>query len=76
MNIDGASKGNLGIATGGGVLRGDHGEWLQGFTENFGICTPVKAKLKAVVCGLRMVRELGFQKIWLQADSMIIVGML
>jgi len=76
LNTDGGSRGNPGIANAGGILRGDRGEWLQGFTENFGICTAVKVELKAVLCGLRMVRKLGFQKIWLEADSMIIVGML
>jgi len=75
LNTDGASKGNPGVVV-GGVIRGDRGEWIQGFSENFGVCTSMKAELKAVLCGLCMARELGRKKIWLQADSMVIVGML
>ncbi|KAJ8430141.1 hypothetical protein Cgig2_026759 [Carnegiea gigantea] len=46
LNTDKASKGNSGVAAGGGVIRGDRGEWIQGSSENFGICTSVKMELK------------------------------
>lgn len=36
MNIDGASHGNPGPATAGGVIRGGNGEWLGGFALHFG----------------------------------------
>lgn len=58
------------------VLRGARGEWIQGLTEHFGICTSVKAKPRAALCGLKMARELGLKKVWLWADSMVVVGML
>ena len=73
LNTDGASKGNSGTAASGVVVRGDRGEWVEGFCENFGICTSVKA-LKAVLWGLKMVHSLGLKKAWVQVDSMIIVG--
>ena len=76
LNTDKASKGNSGVAVGGGVIRGDRGEWIQGSNENFGICTSVKMELKVVLRGLHMVREIGLRGIWLQSDSMIIGGML
>ena len=59
----------------GGVLPGDHGEWIKGFIENFEKCTSVKAELRAALRGLKMARDLGLTKIWLRADSMIVVGM-
>ena len=74
LNTDGASKGNPGVAAEGGILRGPRGEWICGFSKNFGACTAVKVELKAVLRGLRMARDLGVQKVWLQADSMVIVG--
>ena len=48
LNTDGASKGNLRRAGGGGVLRGDKGEWICGFGESMGTCTAMKAEIKAV----------------------------
>ncbi|KAJ8451425.1 hypothetical protein Cgig2_017816 [Carnegiea gigantea] len=60
----------------GGILRGDRGEWIKGFAENFGDCTSVKAELKAALRGLRMAWALGLKKIWLRVDSVIVVGML
>ncbi|KAJ8436883.1 hypothetical protein Cgig2_004378 [Carnegiea gigantea] len=71
-----ATLGNLGIASRDDVLRGDHGEWIKGFTENFEKCTSVKVELRATLRGLKMVRDLGVKKIWLRVDSMIMVGML
>ena len=32
LNTDGAAKGNPGTARGGGVIRGDTGEWIIGFS--------------------------------------------
>ena len=74
--IDGASKGNPETTAGGGVIRGDRGEWIRGFTENFRKCTPVKPKLRVLLHGFRMGRGTGLKKIWFRADSMIVVGML
>ena len=76
LNTDGASKGNPGVASGGGVLRGHRGDWIKGFTEHFRTCTSVKTELRAALRSLRMARELGMRKVWLRVDSMIVVGML
>ena len=64
------------MASGGGVLRGHRGDWIKGFTEHFGTCTSIKAKLRAMLRGLKMARELGLRKVLLRADFMIFVGML
>ena len=45
LNTDGVSKGNLGTAAGGDVIRG---EWLSGFTENVGTYKLVKAEVGAL----------------------------
>ena len=76
LNTNGASKGNPGMAAGGGVLLGDRGEWVRGFSENFGVSTLIKVSLKVASRGLRMCRTLGFRKVWLQLDSLLIVGMI
>jgi len=36
LNTDGTARGNPGQAGAGGVIRGDRGEWIAGFSENLG----------------------------------------
>ena len=38
LNTDGCSKANPGLASGGGLLRDEDGEWIKGFAYNIGIC--------------------------------------
>ena len=38
LNTDGCSKGNPGIAGGGGVIRDSLGRWLGGFLVHIGTC--------------------------------------
>ena len=49
LNTDGAAKGNPGRAGAGGVLRGERGEWILGFAENLGVCSSVKAEVRAIL---------------------------
>ena len=44
--------------------------------EKMGACSSVKAKIKAASRGLRLARKLGFTKVWLKLDSLIVAGML
>ena len=74
--MDGATKGNPGPATVGGVLCGHKGEWLMGFTKNLGICSSMKAKIRAVLREFKIVKEQGISKLWIQLDSKVLVEML
>jgi len=76
LNTDGASKGNSGKAGGGGVFRGWKGEWLGGFAEGMGICSSVRAELRAVLQGLLVAKDKEFTKLMVKVDSMLVVGML
>ena len=76
LNTDGASRGNPGRAGVGGVLRGDRGEWLGGFSENLGQCFSMKAELWANLRGLRLAAAQKYRKVWIQTDSSVVVGML
>ena len=76
LNTDGASKGVSGRAGAGGVVRGDHGEWIVGFSEQLGVCSAIQAELRAVLRGLRIAREMGLRKLWIQVDSMVVVTLL
>jgi len=69
LNTNGASKRKPGC---GRVITGFMGEWIKGFSENFGVCISVKVTLRK----LRVVYLLGIRKPWFQKDIMIIVEML
>ena len=43
LNIDGAVSGNPARAGAGGVIRGEDGEWILGFSEKVGQCSVTKA---------------------------------
>lgn len=52
LNTDGASRGNPGLASAGGVLRDGSGVWRGGFALNIGICSAPLAELWGVYYGL------------------------
>ena len=76
LNTDGASKGNPGTAGGGGVIRGDRGEWICGFGEAMGICSSMKAEIKAVLRGLKLAFQMNIDQLWVQVDSATLAGLL
>jgi len=45
LNTDGAVKGNPGSIGAGGVIRGEKGEWIVGFSEYLGYCSATKAEI-------------------------------
>ena len=76
LNMDGASRQNPDLAGCGGVFRGGKGEWLGGFAEKLGICSSVRAELRAVLRRLLLARDKGFKKIIIFVDSIMVMGML
>ncbi|KAL0427613.1 UNVERIFIED_CONTAM: putative ribonuclease H protein [Sesamum latifolium] len=54
LNSDGASKGNPGIAGGGGILRDNNGRGIFAFQLFFGTTTSTFAELAALVRGLSL----------------------
>lgn len=57
LNTDGASHGNPGLATAGGVLRSGEGRLIGGFSLNIGRCTAPLAELWGVYYGLYIAWE-------------------
>lgn len=76
LNTDGASHGNPGMATAGGVLRRHDGLWMGGFALNIGICTAPLAELWGVYYGLYIVLENKITCLELEVDSEMVVGFL
>lgn len=74
MNTDGASRGNPGLAGGGGIIR-DHSCVLQyAFSANFGSCTTFRAEIKALEIGLDLAIRMGVKKIMIQMDNVAAVS--
>ena len=76
LKKDGAAKGNPGRAGAGGVIRGDRGNWIVGFSEHLGHCSSMKAEIRAVFRGLQLAKEENLHKVWIRTDSLVVVGML
>ncbi|KAG7568097.1 Ribonuclease H domain [Arabidopsis thaliana x Arabidopsis arenosa] len=76
LNTDGASRGNPGLATTGGVLRDEAGEYCGGFAVNIGKCTAPLAELWGVYYGLYIAWEKQITQVELEVDSELVVGFL
>ncbi|KAG7566501.1 Reverse transcriptase domain [Arabidopsis suecica] len=76
INTDGASHGNPGLATAGGVLRDSEGNWCGGFALNIGRCSAPMAELWGVYYGLYLAWERRVQRVELEVDSEIVVEFL
>lgn len=68
LNTDGAFK--YGIAAGGGILRNHIGEHISNFYNNYGTGSIIIAESKAILDGLSICKELGYNKIQIQTDSL------
>ncbi|KAK9136201.1 hypothetical protein Syun_015531 [Stephania yunnanensis] len=69
LNVDGASKGNPGPASFGGVMRDERGCWLFGYMGHIGTASSTVAELWAIREGLKLAWQRGFRKILLESDS-------
>ncbi|KAF5189663.1 hypothetical protein FRX31_020749 [Thalictrum thalictroides] len=69
VNTDGASKGNPGIAGWGAVLRKDDGALVGVSIGGLGVETCFIAETTAIIEGIIMAAEMGWQNIWVEADS-------
>jgi ribonuclease HI len=72
-NIDGASCGNPGNASCGGIFRDSNANFIYAFSEPLGVASSYYAEL----CGAMQAIEIAFQKgwsnIWLETNSTLVV---
>ncbi|KAL6216861.1 hypothetical protein ACLB2K_010079 [Fragaria x ananassa] len=73
LNIDGLAKGNPGLAACGGVFRDYQGHFIGGFTTPIGHHNAFFSELLAVIIGIELAFQLGWQHVWLECDSMSVV---
>ncbi|KAG7552028.1 Reverse transcriptase domain [Arabidopsis thaliana x Arabidopsis arenosa] len=76
LNTDGASHGNPGMATAGGVLRNEEGGWCGGFALNIGRYSAPLAELWGVYYGLYIAWEQGITRLELEVNSKMVVDFL
>ncbi|KAK7306677.1 hypothetical protein VNO77_44629 [Canavalia gladiata] len=65
-----------GHAVCGGVIRGDCGEWLVGFTKSLELCPEVVAEIWGIYHGLLKAWDLQFQRVIIETDSVTAVQLL
>lgn len=76
LNTDGASRGIHGLATVGGVLKDEYGEWKGGFAVNVGICSASLAELWGMYYGLCIAWDYGIRRLEGEVDFASVVDFL
>lgn len=72
LNKDGARKYNNSAGC-GGILRNHKGEWKGGFSNNVGNCSALLTEFWGVLEGLKTTQLLGYRKVEINCDSIVVV---
>ncbi|CAI9765398.1 unnamed protein product [Fraxinus pennsylvanica] len=76
LNVDGSCVGNPGPCGGGGVIRDHYGNLVAGLCVKYGYGSNNEAELRAVITGVELFKELGFQRVDIRFDSAVMVNWL
>lgn len=76
LNSDGSSRGNPGVASSGGLIRNERGEWICGFARRIRITTSFAAELWGLREGLLQCLSLNLSSVLLELDAKSIVDLL
>ena len=76
MNLDGSVLGNPRQAGGGGLIRNDKGEWVQGYARETGCKTSVATELWALRDGIRLCIALKIPTVVFELDAKLVVDLL
>ncbi|GAU22346.1 hypothetical protein TSUD_106740 [Trifolium subterraneum] len=72
-NIDGAAKGNPGIAACGGVFRNSDANFIFCFAEPLGFASSYQAELCAAITAIEIAHTRNWHNLWLETDSTLVV---
>ena len=75
LSVDGAARGNPGVAGAGVVLEAADGA-IRRFGEYLGVATNNVAEYRALIIGMQKAAELGVRKLKVRSDSELIVKQL
>ncbi|KAG2411275.1 hypothetical protein I3760_Q015100 [Carya illinoinensis] len=73
LNVDGGARNNPGEAGGGGIIRDSRGRCIAGFAHNYGIASNTVAECRALLDGLRLCKQLKFQNVLVESDSLVVM---
>jgi len=71
-NIDGASIGNPGPASCGGIFRNKNANFHGAFAYNLGNSNSLVAELNGAMFAIEMAHQRGWRYIWLETDFMLV----
>ncbi|CAN1165940.1 Putative ribonuclease H protein At1g65750 [Linum perenne] len=76
LNFDGSCKGENGVSSIGGVIRNHKSEFMLAYAEPICSKTSTLAEMAALQRGLELVRENGWNKVWLEGDAKSIMDII
>ena len=76
LNIDGSALGNLGVASGGGLICDHNGDWIARFSRALGSTNSIIAKLLALRDGLTLAKELCLNSLIVEMDALSVVQLM
>ena len=71
-NIDGASIGNLGISSCGGIFRNSNFDFLGAFASNLGLNNSLNAELTGAMFAIEIAYQKNWRYLWIEPDSMLV----
>ena len=74
--MDGSSLGNPGLASGGGLIWNENGEWVEGYAKAIGITKSVAVELWALRDGIRLCIVLKLPIVEIELDSKLVVELM
>jgi ribonuclease HI len=72
-NIDGASKGNPGLSSCGGIFRNNNVDFLLGFAEPLGFASSYLAELQGALRAIEVAHQMNWKNLWIETDSVLVV---
>ena len=75
LNSDGSSRGNLGLAGGGGLIHNDKGEWVKGYAQAISITTSVAAELWPLQDGIHLCIALKLPTMEIELDAKVVIDL-
>ncbi|GAU48946.1 hypothetical protein TSUD_285350 [Trifolium subterraneum] len=73
-NSDGASSGNPGNSSCGGIFRNAEAIFKGAFAINLGIQSSLFAELMGAMIAIEIAHQNGWKQLWLETDSMLVIA--
>ncbi|KAK8522801.1 hypothetical protein V6N12_056496 [Hibiscus sabdariffa] len=73
LNTDGVVSTLNGFGSIGGVFRAHDGGWLLDFNKFIGFTQPLQSELWAILTGLRLARDNGYERLLIQSDNLKVI---